>query len=117
MVRDPSPFIWTPENAHLILFSYITMAQGWLLLETLQCSERILPYNIIMLLQGHLDPILTPASHITATHSRAMPIWPDHTNCFSDARETLTMYSQQTRSDFVLRKCIRNSFEHLTFRD
>lgn len=30
------------------------MAQGQVLLETLQCSERILPYNIIMLLQGHL---------------------------------------------------------------
>jgi hypothetical protein len=33
------------------------MAQGQVLLETLQCSERILPYNIIMLLQGHLKNV------------------------------------------------------------
>jgi len=57
---EPSPWSEThpihldTQKCHLILFSYITMAQGWLLLETLQCSERILPYNIIMLLQGHL---------------------------------------------------------------
>ena len=44
-----------PKNAHLILFSYITMAQGQVLLDKLQCSEWILPYNIIMLLQGHLE--------------------------------------------------------------
>jgi hypothetical protein len=51
---DPSPLSWTARKCPLILFSYITMAQGQVLLDKLQCSEWILPYNIIILLQGHL---------------------------------------------------------------
>jgi hypothetical protein len=46
-----------PEAPVLYYISDITMAQGQVLLETLQCSERILLYNIIMLLQGHLRNI------------------------------------------------------------